>query len=155
MQLSSDEQSKGEIPLRPYDQQSVGASSSPVLLAAALCEVDEALEGVWAYPYDGMWLVVLVAQLFWALLFFDMVGDVYGYEAGLQVMVATMLCLPLLTYWLARVGLHCKPNYNCQISMYDVSDSRVQRRAAESKERSLELSALETRAEEVGHLLLL
>jgi len=77
-------------------------------LAAALQEVDEALEGVWAYPYDGMWLVVLVAQVFWSLLFFDMIGDVYGYEAGLQAMIATMLCLPLLTYWLVRIGIIMK-----------------------------------------------
>jgi hypothetical protein len=75
---SIDEEAKGEIQPRPLDPPSVGNSSS-LLLAAALYEVDEALEGVWAYPYDGMWLVVLVAQLFWALLFFDMVGDVYGY----------------------------------------------------------------------------
>ena len=84
-------------------------TDSAALLAAAQREVEEALEGVWAYPYDGMWLVVLVAQLFWALLFFDMVGDVYGFEAGLKAMVATMLCLPLLTYWLARIILASKP----------------------------------------------
>ena len=33
-----------------------------------------------------------------------MVGDVYGYEAGLQVLVATMLCLPLLSYGLAGIA---------------------------------------------------
>ena len=152
VRLSNDEEAKGEMPLPPRDQQLVGASSSSLLLAAALREVEEALEGVWAYPYDGMWAVVLVAQLFWALLFFDMVGDVYGYEAGLQAMVATMLCLPLLTYWLARVGLHCQPYCDWQIRRNIVSDARAQRRAAESEERSLELSAMETWAEEVGHL---
>ena len=107
MQLSSDEEAKGEIPPPPLDHSSSSSSSSsssPLLLAAALRDVDEALEGVWAYPYDGMWLVVLVAQLFWALLFFDMVGDVYGYEAGLQVMLATMLCLPLAAHLLAGEG---------------------------------------------------
>ena len=92
--------------LRPATDSSPNAAT---LLAAAQREVEEALEGVWAYPYDGMWLVVLVAQLFWALLFFDMVGDVYGFEAGLKAMVATMLCLPLLTYWLARIILASKP----------------------------------------------
>jgi hypothetical protein len=76
-----------------------------LLEAAAQREVEEALEGVWAYTYDGMWLVVLVAQLFWALLFFGMIGDVYGYDAGLQEMQATMLCLPLLTHWLVRIIL--------------------------------------------------
>ena len=111
-------------------------NSSSLLLAAALCEVEEALEGVWAYPYDGMTLVVLVAQLFWALLFFDMVGDVYGYEAGLQVMLATMLCLPLLTFWLARVGLHCKPHYDHNIESDCIPAAGALREASESVERS-------------------
>ena len=88
--------------------------------------MDVSLEGAWAYFYDGMWAVVLVAQQFWVLLFFDMVGDVYGYEAGLQAMVATMLCLPLLTYWLARVGLYYKPYWTRMIWGKGVSAQEVQ-----------------------------
>ena len=145
---SNNEGSKGEIQPPPLDPSSVGASSSsPLLLAAALCEVEEALEGVWAYPYNGMWLVVLVAQLFWAVLFFDMVGDVYGYKAGLQVMLATMLCLPLLTYWLVRFGLHCKPYCNRKMWSDCISVDGAQRDAAEP-----ETSSMKTRVKKVGHV---
>jgi hypothetical protein len=47
---------------------------------------------------SAMWVVTFVSCLFWSLMVFDMIGDVYGLQAGLMTVGVIVCCVPSLLY---------------------------------------------------------
>ena len=61
-------------------------------------ELELTVRGVWRYPSHSAGAVVVVTGLFWGLLSFDMIADVYGDGAGYAAMTMVMGGTPLVTY---------------------------------------------------------
>lgn len=76
-----------------------GRQSIPSL-AEASDEVNRTLERLPRAAYKNIWSVVIVTEVFWGLLSFDMIGDVWGYRIALYSMVSIIVGLPILT-WVA------------------------------------------------------
>lgn len=73
-------------------------SASDVLLTMT---VEERLRAL--YGLDGcVWISIVVADVFWAGMVFDMVSDVYGDYIGRIVAMITATCLPPVTYLLVH-----------------------------------------------------
>jgi hypothetical protein len=87
----------------------VGLDLTSQVYQAACKRINRVTSNVWIFPFQRCWVVLFVAHVFWGLLSFDMVGDVYGYSAGLVTMVVVISGTPLLTYWGARVILQLPP----------------------------------------------
>jgi hypothetical protein len=60
-------------------------------------------DGLLRGSLGGLWLVIPVISLFWSLIFFDMVGDVYGAVTGGIFVIVTFAVVPAVLYIVYRL----------------------------------------------------
>lgn len=67
--------------------------------------VEESVRNEWEGQYQTGHIIVIVAILFWGLVIFDLVGNSSGSAIASVVIVAWVLCVPLVLYWIGRASL--------------------------------------------------
>jgi hypothetical protein len=60
-------------------------------------------KGLLTGSVSAMWVVTVVASLFWSLMCYDMIADVYGLHAGLTVVLVVITCIPSSLYLCLKV----------------------------------------------------
>lgn len=63
----------------------------------ACSDVHVCVKGIWRYPHQSVNIVLGASYVFWALLSFDMIGDINGPNAAVESLCLIMACAPLLT----------------------------------------------------------
>jgi hypothetical protein len=67
-------------------------------IEAVETDLEHQLHGIYDHVYGPMWLIVVTSFLFWSLFAYDMVGDVYGAEAGTTTVLVTIFVTPVLIF---------------------------------------------------------
>jgi hypothetical protein len=77
-------------------QQQLAEYDATAGIQAAERDLEHQLRGIFDHVYGPMWLIVVTSVLFWSLFAYDMIGDVYGAEAGTAAVLVTILVTPAL-----------------------------------------------------------